>query len=163
MIGYIILGTVLGLPLLLGLIFRVSTAFLFFSLLAGELLARTFADDAELVLSSVPRGDLAAPYAELAILLLPLLLTALLLRRTLSKSKLLLQLLPFLLTGVVLAAFALPILPQAAKAQVASVDIGRQLLDNSSVIVGVMVFLQLIALWLGNRPKKDQEHGKKHH
>jgi hypothetical protein len=161
MIGYIILGVVLGLPLLLGVLFRVSTSFLFLSLLAGELLGRTFHDEAELIIGSAPNGHAVAPYSELAIIVLPVLLTALFLRRTLSKGKMLLHLLPFALTGIIFAAFALPVLPEVAKVQVTSVDIGRQLLDNSQLIVGVVVFLQLIALWLINRPKES--HGKKHH
>lgn len=161
-IPYAVLGLVLGLPLLLGLLFRVGTSHLFLSLLAGELLGRTFGDEAELILHSAPNGHAMAPYAETAILVLPLLLTALFLRHTLTKGKVLLHVLPFALTGIIFAAFALPILPEAVQAQVTSVDIGKRLLDNSQLIVGVVVFLQLIALWLINRPK-ESGHGKKHH
>lgn len=160
MVGYIIIGALLGLPLLLGIIFRAGTSFLFLSLLAGELLARTFGDETELIIGSVPRARPAAAYAKLAVLLLPVLLTALFLRHTLSKGKVLLHLLPLVATGVILAAFALPILPEVAQAKVKSVNLGHQLLDKSEIIVGIMLLLQLIALWLLNR---SHEHSKKKH
>ena len=159
MIPYAVLGAVLGLPLLLGLIFRVSTSHLFFSLMAGELLARYFGEDVGIIVNSFARSQNIANYAEAAVVVLPLLLTALFLKGSLSKGKVIFHFIPLLITGVVLAAFVLPTLPQAAQDYVRSVESGRQLLDMSNVIVGVVVFVQLIALWLLNRP---HEHKRKH-
>jgi hypothetical protein len=160
--AYIILGVAVGLPLVLGIIFRVNTAYLFFSLLAGELLSRYFGEDAELVLRMVAHGDVVRSYAPLIVMLLPVIFTALFLRRTLSKTKLVFQFIPFLVTGVVLAAFALPLLPESLRQQVQTVQVGRQLLDSTHTVVGAVVALQLVTLWITNRPRG--EHGKgKHH
>lgn len=160
MIAYIILGVVLGLPLLLGLIFRVNPSFIFFSILAGELLARYFGDDAELVGRLAFKNDQFLAFAELTLLILPIILTALFLRNTLSKGKLFLYLIPFLITGFVLAAFTLPILPENLQDQVRSVHEGQYLLEGSETIVGAVVVLQLITLWAMNRSHKKPE--KKH-
>lgn len=160
MSAYIILGVVLGLPLLLGLVFRVNPSFIFFSMLAGELLARYFADDAELVMRLVARRETALAYAELALLIVPVMLTAVFLRKTLSKGKLVFYVIPYLITGFVLAAFALPIMPDFLQDQVGSVREGQRLLEGSETIVGVVVFIQLISLWIMNR---SHDHGKKHH
>lgn len=160
MIPYAVLGTLLGLPLLLGLIFRVSTSHLFFSLMAGELLARYFGEDVGMVASSASRNQAVADYAEAVVIILPLILTALFLKGSLSKGKVIFHFAPLLVTGVVLAAFMLPELPAAAQEQVKSIEAGRQLLSMSDVIIGAVVFLQLISLWLLNRP--HGEH-KKHH
>ena len=158
MIGYIILGTTLGLPLVLGILFRVNTSFLFLGLLGGELLMRYFGDDATLVLSTFVNNKQVEAYAELAVLILPVFLTAFFLKHTLSKGKLFLHFIPFLITGIVFAAFALPVLPAAAQAEVRSLEIGNQFLSSIDFIVGIMVFLQLVALWIGNRAKPDKKH-----
>jgi len=159
-IAYIVLGLVLGLPLVLGLVFRVGAPHLFFSLMAGELLARYFAHDVGTVVASLSRSEIPTQYAEAAIIVLPLLLTAVLLKGTLSKSKVAVHFIPLLITGVVLAAFVLPVLPVAAQDIVRTVSAGQQLLDMSSAIVGVVVLFQLISLWLLNR--SQHESGKKH-
>lgn len=162
-LGYIIVGAVLGLPLLLGVLLRVSTTYLFFSLMAGELLARTFSNDGALAISTVFSKGSASSYAGVILLILPLLFTSVFLRKTLSKKKIFLHVIPLVATGVVCAAFVLPILPAAAKAQVLSVSVGRELLKSHELIVGVIVFLQLITLWLFNRSKDSEHSGKKHH
>lgn len=161
MIPYLVLGVLLGLPLLLGLLFRVSTSHLFFSLMAGELLARYFGEEVGLVVNSITKNRLVADYAEVAVILVPLILTALFLKGSLSKGKVIFHFAPLLITGIVLAAFLLPELPVDAQAQIKTIEAGRQLLDMSSAIVGGVVFLQLISLWLLNRP--HGEHGKKKH
>lgn len=161
MLPFIFLGIILGLPLLLGLLFRVSTPYLFFSVLAGEVLARYFGDDAELVLRMVARNESVRAYADLAVLVLPVLLTVVFLRHTLSKSKLLFHIVPLALTGFVFAAFALPLLPEVAQNQIRSVNAGQRLLEGSDAIIGAVVFLQLVTLWVLNRP--HEKHKKKHH
>lgn len=159
MIPYVVLGTVLGLPLLLGLIFRVSTSHLFFSLMAGELLGRYFGEDVGIIVNSVARSQRVADYAEVSVVVIPLILTAIFLKGSLSKGKVIFHFIPLLVTGVVLAAFTLPALPAAAQDYIKQTEAGNQLLGMSSVIVGVVVFLQLVSLWLLNRPSG---HGKKH-
>lgn len=161
MLPYVILGAVLSLPLLLGLVFRVSTSHLFFSLMAGELLARYFGEDVGNIVYSITKNGTAADYAEVAIIVLPMILTAIFLKGSLSKGKVIFHFVPLLVTGVVLAAFLLPELPSNVQAQIKTVPAGQQLLDMSSVIIGAVVLLQLISLWLLNRP--HGEHGKKHH
>jgi hypothetical protein len=156
---YIILGVLLGLPLLLGILFRVNTSHLFFSLLAGDLLARYFADDAELVLRMFVRNGDVAAYGKLSLLVLPMVLTAIFLRRSLKRGMILFHLIPLALTGFVFAAFASHLLPFTLMDQIKSIDYGKRLLEGSDTIIGAVVALQLVMLWLLNRPG---EHGKKH-
>jgi hypothetical protein len=124
------------------------------------LLARYFGDDTELVTRLLVRNKEILAYTELALLILPVVLTAVFLRKTLSKGKILFYVIPYALTGFILAAFALPILPEALQQQVRGVDVGRRLLEGSEAIVGAVVFLQLITLWIMNR---SHEHKGKHH
>lgn len=161
MIPYAVLGAILGLPLLLGLIFRVSTSHLFFSLMAGELLGRYFGHEVGLIIETVTHNPTAATYAEVGVILLPMFLTAIFLKDSLSKGKVIFHFIPLLVTGVIMAAFLLPELPLAAQEQVKTIEAGRQLLNTSNLIVGGVVLLQLVSLWLLNRPH-GEHHKKKH-
>jgi len=161
MSGQIILYAVLLFPLILGVIFRVSTSHLFFSLMAGELLARYFGHDLDKLAVQNTGQSTAFPAGELALIIVPMILTAIFLRATVSKSKLVLHIIPLAITGIVLAAFVLPILPADTQALIATSRAGAYLLDLNRVIIGSVVVMQLISLWLFSRMgKKHGKHGK---
>ena len=151
MVGQIILGLIVGLPLLIGLLFRVSMSHLFFSLMAGELLGRYFGEDLELVVNAFFPKVVMDGYGEVALLILPMLLTAILLKGTISKGKALLHVVPLIVTGVVFAAFLAPVLPDALREPLQAFRIGDELLHLNKVIIGSMIIIQLLALWLLNR------------
>ncbi len=157
--SYILLGILLGLPVALGVIFRISAPNLFFSIMAGELLARYFGEEAELINSSLTKSADAAMYSHLIVLLMPVVLTCLFLRNSVSRSKTILNIIPLAVTGVVFAAFALPILPYTLQNAIKSTELGNQFASMDSLVVGVVVIFQLIALWLMNL---TGSHGKGH-
>ncbi|MBP7807360.1 hypothetical protein KA047_02585 [Candidatus Saccharibacteria bacterium] len=161
MTPYIILGILLGLPLALGLLFRVSASALFFSVMAGELLGRYFHSEAGEIARSFFKTNAAAEYAEAFIIVLPMFLTALFMHGSISRGKTLLHVIPLAITGIVLAAFVLPILPYEIQQQVATIPFGKQLLDTHNMIIGVVVLLQLISLWLLSRAP-GEPHKKSH-
>lgn len=156
--AYILLGILLGLPFALGLIFRVGVTHLFVALLSGELLARYFTDDAQLAASTVIRNQTVQQYMGLVILILPMLLTAIFMQHTLTKSKAVLHTLPLIISGIVFAAFAAPLLPDGLRSQLSSNHYGNMLLDSARLIIGAMVLLQLVTLWLFSRP--NEKHSK---
>lgn len=163
MTGYILLGALVGLPLLLGFIFKVSTPHVFLALLAGELLERYWVDDAELTLNTFIKNENIIQYTGLVLLLLPVILTSVFLKNTIGRKKTILHMLPLLITGVILAAFALPLLPETIRSQVTSTHYGNMLYRSIDFIVGIMILLQLLELWLFKRGSGDHEkHGKKH-
>lgn len=157
--AYIILGVLLGFPLVIGLISRVSVSHLFLALLSGELLERYFKDDAEVLLSTFGATKALIPYTGLIILTLPMLLTALFMHHTLSKGRLILHLIPLLISGIVFAAFSVPLLPNTLASQLGSTHYGRVLQDSTEVIIGAMIALQLLSMWLFGRSKEGK--GKK--
>lgn len=155
--AYIILGFLFGLPLLVGLLFRVNTSFLFVSILAAEILERYFRYDAELVLRTFLKNEAILAYTGLVMLVVPVLLTGVFLHGSLSRARSLMHFLPLVLCGIVFAAFAGPLLPAVIQAEVIQVPAGAILLDSAQLIVGVTVLLQLLALWFLSKPKKDKE------
>lgn len=160
MTAYILLGALVSLPLILGIVFRVATNHLFLALLAGELLERYFVDDAELVLRTVIKNEEILQYTGIVLLTVPVVLTAIFLHHTIGKNKTVLHMLPLLITGVIFAAFALPLLPEGLQSQITSTHYGNMLNQSIDFIVGTLIFLQLVELWLFKR--SHEKHGKKH-
>lgn len=155
MTGQIILYSILAFPLMLGFALRVSASHLFFSLMAGELLARYFGHDLD-KLAEQNMAQTSLPLGELALIITPMIITAVLLRDTLPKNRLVLHLAPLAITGIVLSAFVLPILPDSLQEQISTGRVGAYLLDLNRVIIGGVVILQLISLWLFTKMAKGR-------
>ncbi len=158
--AYIILGFLFGYPLVVGTLFRVSTSLLFATILAAELLERYFVYDVQLVLQSFVGSEVVLSYVGIIMLSLPVLLTGIFLKGSLSRMKVALHFIPLILCGIVFAAFAAPVLPEIIQSELATIEIGSLLLDNTNFIVGVTVFLHLLALWFLSK-KKDKKADKK--
>lgn len=161
MLPYVIVGGLLAVPVLLGFLMRVSAPHIFFSVMAGELLARYFGEKAILEAEKAFRNPYTTHYAELAILTIPVVLTALILKGTISIGKNILNIVPLVITGLVYASFALPLLPSDVQSTISSNPLGRELLNTSSEIIGVVVLVQLVALWVLNRGEKSKKRRKK--
>lgn len=159
MTAIIILWGILALPLILGILFRVGAPHLFFSLMAGELLARYFGHDVEKIAAENLSNQAPERYGEIVLVLAAMLLTAFFMRGTVTKSRLLLHLIPLAITGIIMAAFLLPLLPTGLQNEINETFVGSWILDLNRSIIGVVVVLQLISLWLFNRSeKKSKKH-----
>ena len=110
MIPLIVLALVVGMPVLLALVFRVNAIFVFLSICAGYFLQFALSDDVDLAFATVVRGSDSIVVARLVLLVLPLLLTLLLVRKSQGKS-LIFQFVPLIFSGLFLAIIALPLLP----------------------------------------------------
>jgi len=161
LLPYIILGVVLGIPIFFGLFFRVSASHLFFSVMTGELLARYFGKDVEHFIGSTFKNGNLTHYSEAIILTLPIILTALFLKGSVSRTKGILNFFPLVITSVVFAAFMLPVLPQELQNEVVKVALGQSLLDTSNMIIGGVVLIQLVALWVLNRGEGSSKKKRK--
>lgn len=161
MTAAVVLGLILLFPLALGLLFRTSTSHIFFSLMAGELLGRYFGHDVEVQTQPILQRPEWTGYGEVALIVIPVLLTAFFLRNTISRNRIMLHIVPLLLTGIVAAAFVLPVLPAFLQTDIRAIPLGSWLLDLNRAIVGSVVTLQLVALWLLTRKehaRKKQKH-----
>jgi hypothetical protein len=158
----IILGVLAGLPVLLALFLRVNGFLLFFSIMAGDLLVRFLGDDATLVIGAFVKGEAASVYAQLLLFFLPVVITLLLVRKSVQKSKIFINIPSQLLSGLVIAALAIPLLSNSMILQLTSTPIGRLLQDMRDNIIGAAVLLNLAIVWVAFRPKHDSKH-KKHH
>jgi hypothetical protein len=87
-------------------------------------------------------------------------LTAFFMRGTVSKGKLVLHIIPLSITGIIMAAFLLPLLPAQLQTDIGSTFVGGWILNLNRAIIGVVVVLQLISLWLFNRSEKHKKSSK---
>ncbi len=154
----VLLIIILLFPLALGLVFRVSASALFFSIMAGELLARYFHVEAERALK-VMVGAGASHYGEALILIIPIVLTAIVMRGTLPRAKLVISFIPLLISGIVFAVFLLPILPAELQAHLRANEYAAHLYDMNSAFVGIIILTHLVLMWVFDR---GEHKGKKH-
>ncbi len=157
----VFLGLLVGLPFVLALIFRVHALFIFISLLAGNVLVYFLGDDAGLVAAMVSKSSTAPLVAKGVLLLLPVVLTFVFLRRTLSVSKIAFTIVPLLATCMSIAVLAVPLLTTDLQQQVFGSPSGNILKQAQDDIIGVAVISNLLLMWLTFR--KTAHHGKKHH
>jgi hypothetical protein len=159
----IIAGALAGVPILLALVFRVSAVFVFLSVAAGGLLVNVVGDDASLAAGMWVRNNQHTQMiTSFALLLVPVALTLLFMRKTLPRSKFLLHLIPLAATGLALTVLALPILPSGMEQQLFSNRYGDMLKDAQDVIVAAAAVLTLALAWATYRHKEEKasKHGK---
>src|SRR5690606_13699115 len=150
----ILLWGTLALPILLGVFFRAAGPHLFFALMAGELLGRYFGHDVAGVAANPAAERLGAASGEIFLTIVPVVLTAFFMRHSVKKSRLILHLIPYAITGVVLATFIFPLLPMDIQSSLETTFVGGWILHLHRSIIGVVIGAQLIALWLFNLDEK---------
>lgn len=160
MTATIALWIILALPLILGIVFKAGAPQLFFSLMAGELLGRYFGHDVEKLASETLSSNPPERYGEILLLIVPILLTAFFMRGTVKKSRIFLHIIPLAITGIVLAAFVLPLLSPVLQEQIGQTFIGGWILNLNRSIVGIVVVVQLISLWLFDRSEIHKKNSK---
>jgi hypothetical protein len=157
----ILLAAIAGVPVLLALLFRVSAVFVFVSVAAGSLLVTYLGDDAGLALGMLVRGQNTNLFAQLGLFLLPVVVTLLLLRRTMPTTKLLLHLPAMIANGLAIAAHALPLLDSGIQEKVFANEYGTMLRESQDVVIGAATAFALLIMWLTYRHKEGKH--KKHH
>lgn len=165
----ITLGAIVLVPVIVLMFFRINAALVFLSLCLGNVLVQFIAPDADLFLelfsAHVPEGtDVGNDTVKLVLLLLPVVLTALFMIKTVkSKGKLALNILPAIGVGMLGGLLVVPLLPPDLSQSIVDTNLWSEVQRAQELIVGVSAIVCLLVLWL-QRPKSggDDKHGKKH-
>lgn len=157
----IALAALAAVPVLAGLFLRVNALYVFMSVAAGNLFVHYIADDASLALSMFVKSAHSNQIAQFGVLLAPVVVSFLLLRKTLPKSKFLLHVPLLVANGIALAALAIPLLDSQAQEKVFANQYGNMLRESQDVAVAAAAGLALVLLWTTKRHKPDKK--KKHH
>lgn len=159
----IILAALVLLPLLAALLFRSNGAVAFLSVCFGSILSSLVSDDVSDFLTGFTPidGSAVTEWTRVVLVVLPLLVGLFVTRKSVSASKQLLNFIPALAAGLLLALFAVPVLPESVQGMVTSNEFWDSILNLETAVVLVGA-LTAYALFLFLRPRhKDDEKGHK--
>ncbi len=157
----IILGAILVGPVLLLMLLRVNAAQVFLSLCLGAVLVQFVGADAATLLSSTSAHTKGVPtslsFANLVLLLLPVVLTTVIMIRSVKgKTRLALNILPAAGVAVLTALLAVPLMSAGLTGTIIALPLWHQLQNLQTLIISVTGMLALLLLWL-QRPKAHDE------
>jgi hypothetical protein len=163
----ITLASLVIIPIALMLWLRINATLVFLSLCLGNVLVQFVAKDTTdyLVLhaNQVPQqaANAGGNTIKLFLLLLPVVLTAIFMIRTVhGRGKLLLNTLPAAGVGLLGALLVVPLLPSGLSHNVLKSSLWTQATNAQDLIVGASAFVCLLVLWL-QRPKTGGGEAKK--
>lgn len=160
------LAAIILAPVILMLVLRINAALVFLSLCLGDVLVQFVAPDANSFMPffAGPGATADANTVKLALLGLPVLLTAVFMIRTVNGSvKLLLNALPSAGTGLLAALLVTPLVSAGLRHNIVDSALWQQVHRAQDLIVGSSALICLLVLWM-QRPKTGGEgkHGKHH-
>ena len=158
---FIIFCVMAVLPAVLAFALGVNSVLLFLSVAVGLLLQQSLADSAVLVVSGFISNS-PDMVTNVGLLVLPVALTLLLLRKSSNPKTLVLQIAPLFLTGVTFAYLVMAQLGPDFQSQVYASQFGPSIQQANDVVVGLAAVLNLLLAWGLNRQKHDSKHSKKH-
>jgi hypothetical protein len=151
----------IGVPVLIIFLLRTDAAVAFLSLCAGSLLVRYVGNEATLVGSAVSNNaTISNQYAQLALLLLPVILSTLLLRGTMKGSKTIFNIIPALAVGLVGMLLTVPLLPYGGQNAVMNTEGWRLLSNNQEIVITASCLLSLAVLWFSHFKSRNKKHHK---
>lgn len=158
------LAAIILVPLVLMMVLRINAALVFLSLCLGDVLVQFVAPDANSFMSffAGPGAKADANTVKLALLGLPVLLTAVFMIRTVRGGvRLMLNALPAIGVGLLLALLVVPLLSAGLRHNVVDSSLWQQVQRAQDLIVGISALICLLVLWM-QRPKTGGEGGGKH-
>ncbi|HEX4774991.1 MAG TPA: hypothetical protein VH234_05750 [Candidatus Saccharimonadales bacterium] len=162
----ITLAGIMLVPLILLMVLRVNAALVFLSLCLGNVLVQFVAKDtsdfltlhADQVTQKV--SSAGSNGIKLGLLLLPVVLTAIFMIRTVKgHGRLALNLLPAAGVGLLGGLLVVPLLPSGLSHNVINSSLWTQVTRAQDLIVGASALVCLLVLWL-QRPKTGGKHEK---
>ena len=141
---------------------RTNAAISYFALCAGTVLVASSGDNAGLIASSLTSGfNYSADIAKIALLLLPLIVLAVILRGQVHKTLLPLSFIPAVCTALLGILFVYPFLSKGLAGSISATETWDLLNQYRELIVGVGVVSSVVMITLTNKTPKDK-HSKHH-
>lgn len=156
----IFLIAVLAIPALALTILRINAVMVFMSLCLGDVLVRYVASDANSMLKLFfPNvSPISTSSIQLIVLLLPVVLTSVfMLFSVRGQGKAIMNILPAVGTGLLMALLVVPLLPLGTRFAIESQPLWHQLSKLQALIVGVSAIIGLFFLWAQRRHAAKEE------
>lgn len=157
-----LLATLVLLPAVLTFLLKSNASLAFLALCGGFAVITLSGSDIEHLFGKTKITSLTSNDVDLILLIVPVLLTLIFTFRSITNSKQrLLQAIPALCAGGLLAAVAAPMFSQALDINFEKVAVWNSLQNAQSVIVGIGLVFSLLLIWSGGFVHAKR-HGKKH-
>lgn len=143
---------------MLAIVLRVNAVLLFVGVAAGALLAQYISEDTSLLLNSFFAHNNVDNYVKLGLLLLPVVLTLLFLRKTLNPTQFVFHLVPLIVTSAAFATLVISLLPGGVRHDLTSNQIGSVANSAQNVLIAASAFLTLLLAWLTMGHKGKNKH-----
>lgn len=162
----ITLVAIIAVPVVVMMVLRINAALVFLSLCLGDVLVQFVGGDTDSfvgLFSAKTSSSVSASNNDikLLLLLLPVVLTAIFMIRTVKGSRLLLNLLPAAGVGLLGSLLVVPLLPPGTTHNIVNSNVWLQVTRSEDLIVGASALLCLLVLWL-QRPKAGSGKHHKH-
>jgi hypothetical protein len=159
----IIVGLLVGVPVVLLMLLRINATLVFLSLCLGSVLVKFLSDNAITIVGSFsahPSPTLQS-VTRIVLLLAPVFIVMLFMIKSVRKNATVLNLLPSLGVGLLLLLLVEPLLTPGLAHNIVDSTLWKEVVKAEDLIVGVSAMLCLLFLIL-QRPKHHDDH-KKHH
>lgn len=145
------------------LFLRTNAAVCFLALCAGSVLVEFSGTNVALIASSLSSGASFAPHAaEIALLLVPMLVCAIFLRGQLPKPMVILGFFPALATSLLALLLIVPLLPDDVASKVVSTETWSVITQYQELTVGVGVTMSVVLLAMMAKRSHDKHKRGKH-
>lgn len=158
----ILLALLVGTPLVIATLLRVKPLYLFVSIITGYFWAQFLGDTATFMLRSILHVSHLEVVIQVGLLLIPVVLTFMLMRKTLSASALPFQFILLASDSLLLALFLIPLLTPAAQNAIYQTSVGNIFRQANEVSIAAIAGLHVLVMFF-MRPRPHGKHSRKHH
>ena len=158
--SYVILAAIVGIPILAAVLFRISAILLFVGTATGILLSQYISEDTTIVFNSLVTQNGSDQYIKLVLLLFPVVLTLIFLRKTISGAQLVVHIIPIVITSVALGSIVMGLLPGGVAHNLSENPFGKIVNSAQNVLIASSAALTLVLALLTSRHHGGR--GKRH-
>lgn len=158
----LIFGLLIAVPVVILMVLRVNAALVFLSACLGAVLLKYVGGDvADFMNMFMP--SINVNYVNMAMVLLPPVLTTVFMIKTVDGMKLVFNLLPALGTGFLLALLIVPLMSDTLAGEIQATDFWEKSQQLQALVVGLSALVCLFFIWLQRpKPHKSAKHSKHH-
>lgn len=157
----VLVGIAIVVATVVMVILRVSSIFLLLSVIVGVTLQSTLGESTEFALSAIIKSGPIHDISQAFLLLLPVVLTSMLLRKSMSRSGLFLYLLPLVLACAALGIYVIHLLSGTLQDAIYTSAGGSQFRQAEDLIIALAGVLNLMLAWRVYRFRDDHKRSKR--
>lgn len=156
----VLIALIAGIPVLIAILLRVSSIYLFLSIVCGYLLTEFVGETTALTVRSFFKTGQIELLTNLILFAAPILISLVMLRKTLTRRQFPLQIIPLLGNGLLILVLAIPLMTAGVRGTIMSNPTSHAVYQLTDIIVALSAVTHLALLWTIGKP--DHHKGKHH-